>query len=227
MLQSIAGRKAFGEAAVLTDELFGDLLREAESQVFKKIGETSDERRRQHNILAARDWFLWQAFVAKEPSYKDAAIQGLAALLHGDGNNYTHFKPKTADDLFRAISSHFAASPKMPTSTGAEEIEHWVSIQRGKKLEAGLQERCDSLENMAHIANGTNQSLRDLSIKAKANQLDSSWWPTLQFIAAITLEHRGSQIIRDQQKPDYVDDFLDALARFWETVAKACGESAH
>ncbi len=228
LLKSISEKEASaGRKIKLTKRtsVFQELLQEAQSKVFEKISATNVETYGVHDVLVARDWFIWQAFIEKDPKCQTAAIAGLRDLLN-QGGGYARFgNDLTPEDLYKKLSSHFKISRRMPTSTGADEVEHWVSIERGKALERNVQKRCDQIENKAHIANGTNQSLRDLNIKGKANQIDETWWPTLQFLAAITIEHNGNGIIRDQQKANNVTKFLNAIARFWESSAQSYSQA--
>ncbi len=220
--EATAGRKV---ALTKQEAIFHDLLQEAQGKLFEKLDAKNVETSGTHDVLVARDWFLWQAFIEKEPNCQKAAISGLKALLELNGGYARFGTDITPEDLYGNLCRHFKASRRMPTSTNADQIEHWVSIERGKSLEKDIQKRCDLIENKAHIATGTNQSIRDLSIKDKANQLDESWWPTLQFLAAISHEHDGRGIIRSQQNATNVSKFLNAIARFWETSAEACNRS--
>lgn len=213
----------------------GAVLRHAESRVFQKLGQSFEGKSGQHDILTARDWFLWQALFEPEDKKKNPCFSKAAEALQtvldqgciafkgpqkGESADTARAGAKLdGTGLLRNLRLHVKRPEKLPTSTGAEEIEHWISMQRGKTLRSGVQERCNTTENMAHIANGTNQSLRDNTILNKANQISNDWWPTLQFHAAIVLEHRTAiGVLADQTKLAHVVKFLDGLKLFWSEV---------
>lgn len=213
LLRGIDRREAGGKNVRGNLQEVESLLKEAEDALFLKLGKEDS----QHDALTARDWFLWNAlFEAPEGNRCcDVMVRALERLLDG----YRRFGAgMTGTKLFDDLRSRVVRPRELPTTTGAEQIEHWVSIERGRALPEGVQPRCDALENKAHIGAGTNQSLRDLSIKAKANLREASWWPTLQFLAALASAHDGWGIVQNQQGKDQVDNYLDALDRFWKQV---------
>ena len=203
------------------------VLTKAQRKIFEKLGSSIvGKSKDQHDVLTARDWFLWQ--VLFEPiDNNDCFVVATAAMntmltsypkLFKEPHNYE----VDGCRFLIALRSHVKHANKLASSTGAEEIEHWISLQRGKPLDPRVQQRCDTTENLAHIANGTNQSLRDNPVLNKAGLISGDWWPTLQFLAAVTLElSNSSAILRNQTKPRSVNQFLDALKLFWSEVGKS------
>ena len=107
----------------------------------------------------------------------------------------------------------------MPTSTGADEVEHWVAIERGRSKEKDLVELYQRLDNKAHIAKGLNQSMRNDGILKKAGHLDQYWWPTLQFLGAYSLCGKKWTVADDSLNKRNLSAFLSPLEIFWQTVS--------
>lgn len=198
------------------NETLNEILVQLETNLFKHLCDKSSE----HTALTARDWFLWRALFdnpKNNPAY-DLAVKGCHAMIQAKSSLFT---VDSGEDLLAVLRERVRSetSQIMPTSTGADEVEHWVAIERGRSKEKDLVELYQRLDNKAHIAKGLNQSMRNDGILKKAGHLDQYWWPTLQFLAAYSLCGKKWTVADDSLNKRNLSAFLSPLEIFWQTVS--------
>lgn len=198
------------------NETLNEILVQLEAKLFERLCDQSSE----HTALTARDWFLWRALFdnpKNNPAY-DLAVKGCKAMIQAKSSLFT---VSSGEDLLAALRERVRSETSLiiPTSTGADEVEHWVAIERGRSKEKDLVELYQRLDNKAHIANGLNQAMRNDGILKKAGHLDQSWWPTLQFLAAYSLCGKKWAVADDSLKKRNLSAFLSPLEIFWQTVS--------
>lgn len=192
------------------------ILEELESDLFRDL---ADEKRGEHAVLTARDWFLWRALfdVEGNPVYR-RAVKGCDNMIKTSAASFT---AGSGEALLRMLREN-AGSYKpegLPTVTGASQIEHWAAIERGKEKEQPLIDLFESLSNKAHIAEGLNQSMRNDGILKKAGNRDRTWWPTLQFLAAYSVCGKGWAVAENSLDQTNLGTFIGPLDAFWKTAA--------
>ena len=198
------------------NETLNEILVQLETNLFKHLCDKSSE----HTALTARDWFLWRALFdnpKNNPAY-DLAVKGCHAMIQAKSSLFT---VDSGEDLLAVLRERVRSetSQIMPTSTGADEVEHWVAIERGRSKEKDLVELYQRLDNKAHIAKGLNQSMRNDGILKKAGHLDQYWWPTLQFLGAYSLCGKKWTVADDSLNKRNLSAFLSPLEIFWQTVS--------
>ena len=212
-------RETIQAGGALTEEDLSRILASTEAFFFKTAMASNAG---EHTQLTARDWFLWRAlFDAPEGNRCfDIACEGMNELLAADKG---HFEEETGAALLARMRTFLAqtAPNSLPTTTGAAEVEHFVALDRGIRKENT--EPYESLANKAHIANGLNQSIRNDPILKKAGQLDRSWWPTLQFLAAYAKCGRNWKVAETPLDVDCMRHFVEPLEKFWAFVAGELG----
>lgn len=193
------------------------ILEKLETELFTDL---NPEKRGEDAILTARDWFLWRALfdVEGNPVYK-VAVEGCEKMNEESPKSFT---VDLGEALLRSLRENAKPyEPKgFPTATGATEVEHWVALDRGKKLGDDVKKWLESLSNKAHIANGLNQSMRNDGVLKKAASREHSWWPTLQFLAAYTLCGKEWGVAAKPLDVHNLETFLEPLNCFWEKVAE-------
>lgn len=198
------------------NETLNEILVQLETNLFKHLCDKSSE----HTALTARDWFLWRALFdnPKNNLAYDLAVKGCHAMIQAKSSLFT---VDSGEDLLAVLRERVRSetSQIMPTSTGADEVEHWVAIERGRSKEKDLVELYQRLDNKAHIAKGLNQSMRNDGILKKAGHLDQYWWPTLQFLAAYSLCGKKWTVADDSLNKRNLSAFLSPLEIFWQTVS--------
>lgn len=206
-------RETIQAGGALTEEDLSRILASTEAFFFKMAMASNAG---EHTQLTARDWFLWRALF----DALDIACEGMNVLLAADKG---HFEEETGAALLARMRTFLAqtAPNSLPTTTGAAEVEHFVAFERGKMKESP--ELYESLANKAHIANGLNQSIRNDPILKKAGQLDRSWWPTLQFLAAYAKCGRNWKVAETPLDVDCMRHFVEPLEKFWAFVAGELG----
>ena len=95
-------------------------------------------------------------------------------------------------------------------------------------------EDLDRSANYAFIASGVNQSLRDLTVTEKALRRNNTWWPNLQFLAALTQPSEKGLPLEDRYatKKDLLVMF-ERIDSFWSktqeriltSLDSCCGKS--
>lgn len=198
------------------NETLNEILVQLETNLFKHLCDKSSE----HTALTARDWFLWRALFdnpKNNPAY-DLAVKGCHVMIQAKSSLFT---VDSGEDLLAVLRERVRSetSQIMPTSTGADEVEHWVAIERGRSKEKDLVELYQRLDNKAHIAKGLNQSMRNDGILKKAGHLDQYWWPTLQFLGAYSLCGKKWTVADDSLNKRNLSAFLSPLEIFWQTVS--------
>ena len=161
-------------------------------------------------MLVARDWLLWQAYSSEvggpDSLYGQAIDEALDAV-------------QLKTEAKKAIAERMQpdnSSGGLPSSSGAGEIEHWFALHRGRN--SGSDVREDDLNrsaNYAFIANGLNQSLRDLTVREKAVLIRETGWPNLRFLAAVTLAGIPPDSTDSKES---VMQWFRWIDLFWETV---------
>ena len=188
-------------------------LKDKGSEKEESLFDKSKDKTKDKEMLAARDWLLWQAYFSEidgsngETIYQKAVNEALSEAKIVDDDDQK-------SDIKGYMRKPFSF---LPSSAGAGEIEHWVAMRREDQNKIYIKD--DDLErsaNYAFIATGTNQSLRDLTVAEKAVRRNSTWWPNLQFLAALTrpLEKGLSLEDRYAKKQDLLAMF-DKIDCFW------------
>lgn len=192
------------------------LLEELESDLFRDL---ADEKRGEHAVLTARDWFLWRALfdVEGNPVYR-RAVKGCDKMIETSAASFTVGSGEALLRMLRENAGPYKPEG-LPTVTGASQIEHWAAIERGKEKEQTLIDLFESLSNKAHIAEGLNQSMRNDGILKKAGNRDRTWWPTLQFLAAYSICGKGWAVAENSLDQTNLETFIGPLDAFWKTAA--------
>lgn len=197
-------------------ETLSKILVQLETKLFERLCDNTSV----HMAITARDWFLWRALFDtpdNNPAY-DLAVKGCAAMI---SSAPSRFKASSGEELLASLRAQIRPSTVqiMPTSTGADEVEHWVALDRGRLKEKDLEELYERLANKAHIASGLNQAMRNDGILKKAGHLDQYWWPTLQFLAAYSICGKKWAVADDSLNKKNLSAFLKPLEIFWQTVS--------
>lgn len=192
------------------------ILEELESDLFRDL---VDEKRGEHAVLTARDWFLWRALfdVEGNPVYR-RAVKGCDNMIKTSAASFTAGSGEALLRMLRENAGPYKPEG-LPTVTGASQIEHWAAIERGKEKEQPLIDLFESLSNKAHIAEGLNQSMRNDGILKKAGNRDRTWWPTLQFLAAYSVCGKGWAVAENSLDQTNLGTFIGPLDAFWKTAA--------
>lgn len=192
------------------------ILEELESDLFRDL---ADEKRGEHAVLTARDWFLWRTLFDAEgnPVYR-RAVKGCDKMIKTSAASFTAGSGEALLRMLRENAGPYKPEG-LPTVTGASQIEHWAAIERGKEKEQPLIELFESLSNKAHIAEGLNQSMRNDGILKKAGNRDRTWWPTLQFLAAYSVCGKGWAVAENSLDQTNLGTFIGPLDAFWKTAA--------
>lgn len=193
------------------------ILEELESDLFRDL---VDEKRGEHAVLTARDWFLWRAlFDAEENPVYRRAVKGCDTMIKTSAANFTVDSGEALLRMLRENAGPYKPEG-LPTVTGASQIEHWAAIERGKEKEQPLIDLFESLSNKAHIAEGLNQSMRNDGILKKAGNRDRTWWPTLQFLAAYSVCGKDWAVAENSLDQTNLKTFIGPLDEFWKTAAE-------
>ena len=203
------GRKA-------EDTELDGMLEKLETDLFVNL---NNEKAGEHVVLTARDWFLWRALFddVGNPVY-ETAVKGCDEMLKTAAER---FNADTGEALWRTLRDNAGlyVPTGFPTATGAAEVEHWVPLDRGKKIDDDVKVWLEKLSNKAHIANGINQSMRNDGILKKVASRVHSWWPTLQFLAAYSACGKGWTVAENSPDETNLEEFIKPLDDFWKTVA--------
>lgn len=212
-------------------------VQNVEKELFRKIKDkgsnegksqfgNSINNSRDREMLVAREWLLWQAYFSEfaddneKSVYRDAVKTALKAV---GGREIA------VQDYIRMPFSY------LPSSAGAGEIEHWVAMRREDQNKGDIKdEDLDRSANYAFIASGVNQSLRDLTVTEKALRRNNTWWPNLQFLAALTQPSEKGLPLEDRYatKKDLLAMF-ERIDSFWSKAQEriltsldlCCGKS--
>lgn len=169
-----------------------------EKLLWKRMREKTDGKldAEQHRRLVARDWFLFKALWDEESRKSfNAAIS--VALAQSKAKLDKTFLGKAS-----ALSTETAYVKRLPSRSGAAEIEHWVAVKSVTETEQKkIGKFINTSANYAHITNGLNQRLSNLPSQDKASvvlskELFESCWPTLLFSAWATesLKTKGGAV---------------------------------
>lgn len=206
----LSNYKGLGDIKI---EHIEQIIKITESLLFEYINQTKQK----HLSLTAKDWFLEKNLFSSTP--QKTFLKGFKAINSLISHNKRIPESNLLSEL-QKFSQPFICKPNyIPKSTGAEEIEHWIAMERGNVSNQELAKVKDTPSNWAHIANGLNQSLRDKSIEDKATLIDAHCWPTLKFLAFITLILKSRGVSIDQQDSNKVNTFLSAITEFWTIVS--------
>ena len=200
--------------APLEEKTCDGILSLLENALFQRLTDKTSE----HAVLTARDWFLWRVFLDEAPSNEltGVAVDALEAAHKAAPDRFEEKSGEALLERLRKVLRPWRPI-RMPTTTGAGEIEHWIAADRGRASQA-LRIRLDALSNKAHISNGLNQSLSNDGILRKAAYIDRNWWPTLQFLAAFTVCGMDWAASENPTKLEHIDEFLKPLDAFWQVV---------
>ena len=191
-----------------------------------KAGENKEHLAKNSNdrkMLAAREWLLWQAYFAevKQNEKEDEKEKPLGIYREVVEGALQAAK-------LEAQFSFKKPQPLLPSSTGAAEIEHWVAMRRKDTDKGDVTDKdLDRSANYAFIANGLNQSWRDLTVEEKAVRITENCWPNLQFFAMLT---QPRQVVPNKNRyvRETLNAYFDKLDRFWaeasNRILKKLGE---
>lgn len=175
-----------------------------------------------HRRLVARDWFLFKSLWDKKS--RTSFTAAISVALAQSKAKLELELDKTFLGKASALSTETAYIKRLPSRSGAAEIEHWVAVKSVTEAEQKkIGKFINTSANYAHIANGLNQRLSNLPSQDKASvvlskEIFESCWPTLLFNAWATesLKTEGGSVEKLA--------LLQFFESFWAAVAEELPE---